>query len=204
MGLSDSGKEDTTVYKVVKNHEDQYSIWADYKEMPQGWTHDGYTGPKSECLAHIKEVWTDMRPRSLRIKMEEFANNPPLRQSAPVSEVQREKTLVERLCEGDHTVEVALRPERSAASFKAAIDREYVHIKFTQTRGGTELGVRLDQEASDFSAADFQNGTGTAHVEGNLTLDYVKVKCIADIDLSTLTGRGRLAEVGTPVVAAIG
>jgi uncharacterized protein YbdZ (MbtH family) len=202
MGLSDPGREDTTIYKVVMNHEEQYSIWPDYKDMPQGWTHAGHTGPKSDCLAYIKEVWIDMRPRSLRIKMEEFANNPPPPQAAPDPDVQREKTLVERLCEGDHTVEVALRPERSAALFKEAIDREYVHIRFTQTRGGTELGIRLNQSASDFSAADFQNARGTAHVEGNLTLDYVKVKCIADIDLSTLTGTGRLAGVDTPDVTA--
>jgi hypothetical protein len=76
--------------------------------------------------------------------------------------------------------------------FKEAIDRNYVHIKFTDTRGGTELGVRLDPASCDFSTADFDNGSGTVHIEGGLTLDYVKVKCIADVDLSTLEGTGRL------------
>jgi uncharacterized protein YbdZ (MbtH family) len=202
MGLSDPGREDTTIYKVVMNHEDQYSIWPDYKDLPNGWTHAGHTGLKSDCLAYIKEVWTDMRPRSLRMKMEEFANNPPPPPRPFDADVRKEKTLVERLCEGDHAIEVALRPESSAALFKEAIDREYVHIKFSQTKGGTELGVRLNQNTSDFSAADFQNARGTAHVEGNLTLDYVKVKCIADIDISTLTGRGRLARVEAPDMAA--
>jgi hypothetical protein len=68
-------------------------------------------------------------------------------------------------------------------AYKDAIDRDYVHIKFTQTRGGI---VRLDRDACDFSQADFVNGTGKAHVEGGLTLDYFKVRCVADIDLSTL------------------
>jgi hypothetical protein len=69
----------------------------------------------------------------------------------------------------------------------------YVLVKFTETRGGTELGFPLDREATDISGADFDNGTGTVHVEGNLTLNGDPVRCIADIDLSTLKGTGRLA-----------
>ena len=202
MALSDLDREDTTIYKVVVNHEEQYSIWPDYKDLPLGWTQVGRSGLKFECLAYIDETWTDMRPLSLRKKMEEFAKNPPLPHPPLDPDVRREKTLVERLCEGDHSVEVALRPERSATLFKEAINRQYVHIRFAQTEGGTELGFPLNQSTSDFSAADFENGKGTVHVEGDLTLDYVKVKCIADIDLSTLTGKGRLARVDTSNVAA--
>jgi MbtH protein len=64
-------KEDTTIYKVVVNHEEQYSIWFADREAPAGWHEIGKSGPKSECLAHIKEVWTDMRPLSLRKQMEQ-------------------------------------------------------------------------------------------------------------------------------------
>ena len=73
MSWSNADKEDTTIYKVVMNHEEQYSIWPDYKEIPRGWKHVGKTGPKVECLAYIKEVWTDMRPLSRRKKMDEAA-----------------------------------------------------------------------------------------------------------------------------------
>jgi MbtH protein len=62
--------EDTTIYKVVINHEEQYSIWPLERENPPGWQDGGKSGLKSECLAYIKEVWTDMRPRSLRLAME--------------------------------------------------------------------------------------------------------------------------------------
>jgi MbtH protein len=62
--------EDSTTYLVVVNHEEQYSIWPDYKEIPAGWRADGFSGPKPACLAHIEEVWTDMRPLSLRQKMD--------------------------------------------------------------------------------------------------------------------------------------
>lgn len=62
-------QEDTTVYRVVVNHEEQYSIWPDQKETPAGWRDAGKKGSKAECLAYIKEVWTDMRPLSLRKQM---------------------------------------------------------------------------------------------------------------------------------------
>ncbi len=66
-------EEDTTVYKVVVNHEEQYSIWPAARELPLGWQEAGKSGPKDECLEYIKELWTDMRPLSLRKKMEEMA-----------------------------------------------------------------------------------------------------------------------------------
>jgi uncharacterized protein YbdZ (MbtH family) len=195
MSWNDPDKEDSTIYKVVMNHEEQYSIWPDYKDIPLGWKHVGPTGRKQECLAYIKEVWTDMRPLSLKKKMEESVQNPPSPPPPPDPNAQREKSLVDRLCDGNHPVEVGLRPEKTAKSFKEAIDRNYVHIRFTQTKGGTELGFRLDPDTSDFRAADFENAKGTVHVEGTLTLDYVKVRCVADIDLATLEGKGHLVKV---------
>ncbi len=69
--MSREEREDNTVYKVVLNHEEQYSIWPADRENALGWKDEGTTGTKEECLAHIKEIWTDMRPLSLRKKMEE-------------------------------------------------------------------------------------------------------------------------------------
>lgn len=65
-------EEDTRTYKVVINHEEQYSIWFADRENPLGWKDVGKTGTKQECLDYIEEVWTDMRPLSLRKKMEEM------------------------------------------------------------------------------------------------------------------------------------
>jgi len=195
MSLYDSDREDTTIYKVVVNDEEQYSIWPDYKEMPLGWKGVGKSGLKPECLAYIKEVWTDMRPLSLRKKMEEMAKNPPPSPPPQDPKRPREKSLVEKLCKGSHPVEASLRPEKTVKAFKDRIDMGYVHIKFTATKGGTELGVRLDRDAVDLSQVDFEKQTGTAHLEGELTLDYVKVRCIADIDLQTLNGKGHLTPV---------
>jgi len=61
--------EDKTQYKVVLNHEEQYSIWPTDRENAPGWSDAGKAGSKAECLAYIKEVWTDMRPLSLRKEM---------------------------------------------------------------------------------------------------------------------------------------
>ena len=66
-------------------------------------------------------------------------------------------------------------------------------VKFTQTRGGTELGFRLTRGTTNLDGADFDKGTGTVHVEGNLNLNGDPVRCIAEIDLTTLKGTGRLA-----------
>jgi MbtH protein len=62
--------EDTMVYRVVVNHEEQYAIWPEDKEIPAGWRDVGRTGPKRECLAYISEVWTDLRPLSLRKRVD--------------------------------------------------------------------------------------------------------------------------------------
>ena len=67
--MGDQG-EDDRIYKVVVNHEEQYSIWFADGELPAGWREVGKEGRRQECLAHINEVWTDMRPLSLRRHME--------------------------------------------------------------------------------------------------------------------------------------
>ena len=64
-------QEDLTTYDVVVNHEEQYSIWPANRELPRGWTRAGKQGLKADCLAYIEQVWTDMRPLSLRKAMAE-------------------------------------------------------------------------------------------------------------------------------------
>jgi hypothetical protein len=98
--------------------------------------------------------------------------------------------LVQRLSEGDHPI-IAQR-YKSAQELKQAIDRGYTLVKFTDTRGGTELGVRLDNAATNLSGADFDRLTGTVHLVGNLTLNYVKVRCVADVDIAAMEGKGHL------------
>ena len=99
--------------------------------------------------------------------------------------------LVSKLIEGEHPVTVA-RASGSASELKGMIDRDYVLIKFTQTRGGTELGYRLDKARCKLDEVDWETGQGTVTLVGNLNLDYTDVRCIAVIDASSLEGSGHL------------
>jgi MbtH protein len=68
---------DQQVYAVVVNHEEQYSIWPVNRDLPAGWQRSGFTGTEDECLAHIDEVWTDMRPLSLRTWIRDHEHSVP-------------------------------------------------------------------------------------------------------------------------------
>ncbi len=190
--MVDTEEPDERTYHVVVNHEEQYSIWPVDDELPDGWRTEGTTGSKEECLAHIDEVWTDMRPLSLRRYMAEHADD--VVEQAPVEDDG--PSLVDLLCAGSHPVEASVVPEATAAALREAIDQGYLFIRFTGTRGGTELGIKVDPAACDLSGADFTAGTGTAALVGTLNLDFEDVRCLARIDLATLTGEGHLERVG--------
>ncbi|MFF4964307.1 MbtH family protein [Streptomyces sp. NPDC001037] len=66
--MPDEAREET--YSVVVNDEEQYSIWRADAEVPAGWRADGMSGTREQCLAYIDEVWTDMRPLTLRRQMD--------------------------------------------------------------------------------------------------------------------------------------
>jgi|SRR5580765_5071733 len=100
--------------------------------------------------------------------------------------------LVQTLSQGEHEVEISIRPERNVVALRQCLDKGYVHLKFTQTRGGTDLYVPLDQDATDLSGGDFDGGKGVIKLVGKLNLDYTPVRCVADIDLATLAGKGHL------------
>lgn len=76
MSYSASNQDDPfSEYKVVVNHEDQYSIWPMELDMPTGWRSAGKSGTKQECLDYIETIWTDMRPLSLREAMADSEQN---------------------------------------------------------------------------------------------------------------------------------
>jgi len=90
--------EHCKVWKVVISLEDQYSVWPASKEIPFGWRDAGKEGEKEECLSYIKEVWTDMRPRSLRELMDKKqlesseANTPIVNQDTPIKKQPRKRS----------------------------------------------------------------------------------------------------------------
>jgi hypothetical protein len=103
--------------------------------------------------------------------------------------------LTQRLADGDHPVIVG-EPQPSPEELRQRMEEiGYVIIKFTGTRGGTDLGMAVDRDASDLSAVNFDEGSGTLHIEGTLILNDDPVRCIADIDLATLSGTGHLVPI---------
>jgi hypothetical protein len=99
--------------------------------------------------------------------------------------------LVQALCKGDHPVEANSR-EKTREALKERIASGHVQIKFTDTRGGTEIGVPIDRNRSDLRGIENDNGSAEIRLVGDLTLDYVPVTCVARIDLATLQGQGHL------------
>jgi hypothetical protein len=124
--------------------------------------------------------------------MEEAARRPPEPPAPAAPEADKGDDLVSRLSAGKHRIEVSLRPDHSIGAFKECLDRNFVLIRFPDTRGGTELGMRLDRAACDTTGADFDAGSGGVHLEADLTLNYVRVRCIADIEIASLCGQGSL------------
>jgi MbtH protein len=61
--------DENTLYRVVVNHQGQYSIWRADDPIPLGWTDVGKTATKSECLDYLQRVWTDMAPFSARTRL---------------------------------------------------------------------------------------------------------------------------------------
>ena len=191
MSAREGEADDPTIYKVVINHEEQYSIWPASRDNPAGWTDVGVSGPKADCLSHIESVWTDMRPLSLRKAMEE-ASRAPTPEPPPQEPAVVEDSLPVRLSRGPQRVELSLRPERTMEALLRQIEVGYIHVRFTETRGGTELGFSLDPVVAERMKTQLARGEGAVQIAGRLTLDYVPVRCVADIDPSTFTGTGQL------------
>ncbi len=195
--MGEPDEEDKARYEVVVNHEEQYSIWPEGRELPLGWRLAGKTGTKAECLAYIEQVWTDMRPLSLREAMKKQAESPVLPKDIPEQWPSDPRDdLVAFLSQGDHPVQVTAK---SAEQLLERLASGYVNIRFTDTRGGTELGIRVDPGASSTAGADPETRTGRVHIAGNLTLNYRNVRLVADVALETLMGSGRLELAESPV-----
>ncbi|HEX9936572.1 MAG TPA: hypothetical protein VGB15_05600 [Longimicrobium sp.] len=97
-----------------------------------------------------------------------------------------------RLSQGNTKVTFRARGEDARAELREAIERKYVHVLFTETQGGTELGFQLDEAQSELAGADWERGEGTIRLVGDLKLDGVPVRCVAEIDLASVEGVGRL------------
>ena len=195
-------EEDKTIYKAVLNHEEQYSIWAADRDMPLGWKETGKQGLNPEVLDWIGQVWTDMRPLSLQKKMAEDEERRKHEPPPPPPPPSKPDDLLDRLSKDQEVIAGA--NTTTVEDLKGQVDRGYVHVKFTQTKGGTDLGVRAIKELSDFSKADWAAKKGSIKVVGDLTLNYVRIRVHATLQLETLKGTGRIEKLQQPTGAGKG
>ena len=101
--------------------------------------------------------------------------------------------VVDRLCSGWHEVEASRAA--TAAELKEQLERGFVLLRFPTTRGGTELGFEVTRSSAQNDGVDFERPLGSVTIVGDLSLDFVLVQCVAEIDLETLRGRGRLQRI---------
>lgn len=98
--------------------------------------------------------------------------------------------LVRKLSRGKHRV-VLDRYENSKKLMEHA-SRGLVLVKFPDTVGGTELGITVDADFLASSSEQLESGRGKVRISGKLNLDRVDVRCVADIDLESMSGQGHL------------
>ena len=113
--------------------------------------------------------------------------------------------LVERLL-NKQPIDFESRTDSMEEVKERLIEMKFVFVTFTETSGGTELGINVDLDLTDIENADFDKGTGTIRVAGICTLNYQKVRCIAEVDLSTKKGAGYLElleEDGDPMPTTV-
>lgn len=113
--------------------------------------------------------------------------------------MEKELNDLVKLLTEEHEIECT-RPEKTVKALQESINRDYVHITFKKTE--TELGVKLYRQECSLNV-DFENQSGCIHIVGGLILNYVKVKCIADINLSTCEGKGYIVPVTDEEYSAI-
>ena len=182
--------DDASQHLVVLNDEEQYSIWPAHREVPDGWRAEGVRGTREECLSHIGRAWTDMRPLSLRRQMEEWARNPPPEpEHLPIDETP---PLVQRLAGGDHRAEVRTSAEDKLAYLRDRLDVGYLHVFFPDTRGGTELGIKLESDSVKSALQQIASG-GDVSLSGYLVLDGVEAMCRVRLRTPDLLGQGGLS-----------
>jgi len=189
--MTNEATEDTNEYVVVLNDEEQYSIWRADRPLPPGWRGDGTKGRKAECLAHIGKVWTDMRPLSVR-----RAAAAPLDPSVvpePTTPRGGKNDLVARL-EASQPIVFAGRSEATREELGAQVERGRVFVRFEKT--GTDLGIRLSATAHAAARHILASNGESIAIEGELILNYNRVRFIGALELATLRGTGKLEYLG--------
>lgn len=189
--------QNDTIYSVVINAEEQYSIWPTFKKcVPPGWKEVGIKGSESLCLNQIEKLWTDMRPLSLRKKVQERQKNwekqkESLINAPPQKPKSFQSQTVAFLTKGQHPINCQ-NLYKSCEALKESIKNGHIHLTFTDTKGQTCLSLALDTQKTMSTQKNLEKDTEEVSIEGNLVLDFSHIRCLAKIRLPSMQGAGTL------------
>ena len=110
--------------------------------------------------------------------------------------------LAHRFCQGTHKIVFRPSPDRARTECRAEVERDYIHMLFTGDAGEIALGFPFDRARSDLSGANWDTGEGSIHLEGELGLNGTPVRCVADLDIRTMEGVGRLGVLAPAAAGA--
>jgi uncharacterized protein YbdZ (MbtH family) len=189
--MADETNDERTPYVVVINDDEQYSIWRRDRPLPAGWREVGFEAGRTECLAHIEQVWTDMRPLTVRRALSSAKAHVEI-----VEEGRRsggKNDLVIRL-EKEQPISLVAHPSESGEELKEQLERRRLYVRFDAT--GTELGFRLSDDAVATAMAAVHRQQEPIPLEGELVLNFERVRFVGSLHVRSLKGLGRLEIVG--------
>jgi MbtH protein len=186
---------DAFVYSVVANLEGQYSIWPANMKIPDGWTAQGVEGSKEECLNHIEEVWTDMRPRSLLRQLEKYQKPTPVNRVAEEPVLETASPLVRRLCSGPSPVEFVSYSGNTREALREQMEMGHIHVRFAGPRGDADLRLTLRPGTDSPSHDPGGQGQKSIQLVGEAVVDFVKLRCTVILQLENLRGTATCEKV---------
>lgn len=173
------------LYEVVKNIEEQYSIWPQNKEVPSGWKKVGYSGEKDVCLKHIEQVWTDMRPLSLRKHIESMKTSSRVNNERLQTDTE---SLVDLLLNKDvHAVSLPYQPV-DMPDFLDQLRSGICYIEFNEVFSQPQIAISLTSENYELNA-------NYILFKGSLTLDLIPIQCHCKFDSKNFRGTCRVKKI---------
>lgn len=167
-------QEDT--YDVVYNQEEQYSIWPSALNLPEGWTSASFTGSKKSCLDYIDKTWKDMRPLSLRKKLEQMDGGPVVKEIDSSEEVE---SLVDLLCKKRHIIQIPERL-RTKEEIDAMIKNKLILVQIMSVNGAPRISMKPEEV--------FYPNSSNIEIRCSFELDLVPLQ--SDLSLSLYSFEG--------------
>ena len=179
------------IYEVVVNSDEEYSIWPGaLGDPPRGWQLVSVRGVKGYCLDYIDEKWTDRRPSSLRRGA--GASVDVAVRAEPLAVPQGAGGLVDVLTDVRHPITGTVPPTFTTERLRMALGTGFLHLCLRGSHGSTTVALKLDRSACDFDASVGERGERVHRLQGTCELDGALLRCVVEIDATTMSGVARV------------